>query len=81
MNLLRSMSDLSAWLQTGDRSNAITVAICAIALAFVLALTIRWATARNRAANVAARNSQRIAARHYRERCWTGWYLELPPAS
>jgi phosphotransferase system glucose/maltose/N-acetylglucosamine-specific IIC component len=73
VNFQKWISGLLAWLQTADRANAIAVVICGVVLAFVVALTIHWAKARYRAANIAARNSQRIAARHYHERCWTGW--------
>jgi hypothetical protein len=81
MNIQNLVHDLWAWLQTGGRWDAIALAIGGFALACIIVLIIRLARARHRAAKVAASCSQRIAARNYRERCWTGWYLELPPTS
>jgi hypothetical protein len=80
MNIQNLAHDLWAWLQTGGRWDAIIVAIGGFALACSIVLIIRWATAEYRAAKVAASYSRYITARHYRERCWAGWDLDLPPA-
>jgi hypothetical protein len=80
MNIQNLVHYLWAWLQTGGRWDAITLAIGGFALAGSIVLTIRWAAARYRGAKVAAGYRRCITGRHYRERYWAGWDLELPPA-
>jgi hypothetical protein len=67
MNILNLIYELSLWLRTGERWNVITLVICVLAAAYVIALMIRRARVDHDVARAAAQDSLRIVARRYRE--------------
>jgi hypothetical protein len=71
MNYQQLETHFLALLPTGDGWNVALLALGAMALAYVVVLTILWARSRIQAAKAAATNSRRIAARRYHERSWS----------
>ena len=71
MDMVNFVSAASEWLQNGERSNILTLLICAGALAYVAVRIARRMQAEREAARAAANDVMRVTARRYHESAWS----------